>query len=164
MILTHFEVKGCTEAEESEAKNMNEPLCGTFYPSIDAKGRMSFPNKLRELLGAEFYLCKGHDKNYISVYSVEEFYRYCDKLNNITGDAGSEVRRDLIMGADKQIPDKQGRIFISQYLRDYAGITGEVTVIGNMNRAEIWDSAKLEESRQMIDPAVRKAALAGLVL
>lgn len=143
---------------------MNEPLCGTFFPSIDAKGRMSFPNKLRDLLGAEFYLCKGHDKNYISVYSVENFYKYCDKLNEIPGDIGTELRRDLLMGADKQVPDKQGRIFISQYLRDHAGITGEITVIGNINRAEIWDSAKLEETSKSIDPEAKKAALAGIVL
>ena len=58
---------------ESEEKHMSEPLYGTYNPSIDAKGRMSFPNKLREILGAEFYLCIGHEKNYIAVYSVEEF-------------------------------------------------------------------------------------------
>lgn len=143
---------------------MNEPLCGTFNPSIDAKGRMSFPNKLRDILGAEFYLCIGHDKNYIAVYSVEEFYKYCGKLNEIPGEIGSEIRRELLAGADKQVPDKQGRIFISQTLRDYAGITGEVTVIGNMNRAEIWDTAVLAESRKSLDPAAKKAALANLVL
>lgn len=144
---------------------MNEPLCGTFKPSIDAKGRMSFPNKLREILGAEFYLCIGHEKNYIAVYSVDEFYKYCDKLNEIPDEIGSEIRRELLAGADKQSPDKQGRIFISQQLRDYAGITaGEVTVIGNMNRAEIWNSEKLAECRRNVDQAAKKAALANLVL
>ena len=46
-------------------------LCGTYYHSIDAKGRMSFPTKLREIIGAEFYLCIGHDDHYIAVYSPE---------------------------------------------------------------------------------------------
>ena len=82
---------------------MNEPLCGTYNPSIDTKGRMSFPTKLRDILGAEFYLCVGHDKNYIAVYSVEEFKNYCGKLNEIPGDIGSEIRRELLAGADKQI-------------------------------------------------------------
>lgn len=67
-------------SEESEAKVMSEPLCGTYYPSIDQKGRMSFPNKLREILGAEFYLCAGHDDHYIAVYSAEEFKEYQSKL------------------------------------------------------------------------------------
>lgn len=145
---------------------MTEPLCGTYNPSIDAKGRMSFPTKLRDILGAEFYLCIGHEpeKQYIAVYSVEEFKIYCDKLYQIPGDIGSEIRRELLAGADKQTPDKQGRIFISQYLRDFAGITGDVTVIGNMNRAEIWNSEKLSEDRKSVDVAAKKAALAQLVL
>lgn len=143
---------------------MNEPLCGTYNPSIDAKGRMSFPNKLRDVLGAEFYLCVGHDKNYIAVYSVDEFKKYCEKLNQIKGDIGSEIRRELLAGADKQVPDKQGRIFISQTLREFAEITDEVTVIGNMNRAEIWNPTLYAASRKSLDPAAKKAALADLVL
>lgn len=143
---------------------MGEPLCGTFKPSIDGKGRMSFPNKLRDILGPEFYLCVGHEKPYIAVYSVEEFNRYCGKLSEIPGEIGSEIRRELLAGADKQVPDKQGRIFISQTLRDHAGITGEVVVIGNMNRAEIWDPAKYEENKKSLDPDAKKAALANLVL
>ena len=143
---------------------MNEPLCGTYNPSIDTKGRMSFPTKLRDILGAEFYLCVGHDKEYIAVYSVDEFKKYCGKLNEIPGDIGSEIRRELLAGADKQVPDKQGRIFISQTLREFAGITDEVTVIGNMNRAEIWNPALYAESRKSLDPAAKKAALANLVL
>ena len=143
---------------------MTEPLCGTYNPSIDTKGRMSFPTKLRDILGAEFYLCVGHDKNYIAVYSVDEFHGYCRKLNEIPGEIGSEIRRELLAGADKQIPDKQGRIFISQTLREFAGITDEVTVIGNMNRAEIWNPASYAETRKNIDVAAKKAALANLVL
>ena len=142
---------------------MSEPLCGTYYPSIDAKGRMSFPNKLREILGPEFYLCKGHEqgKQYIAVYSIQAFDEYCNKLSGIAGDIGSAIRRELLAGADKQVPDKQGRIFISQLLRDHAGITGDVTVIGNYNRAEIWDCAKYQEDSKSIDPEAYKAALAG---
>ncbi len=38
-------------------------------------------------------------------------------------------------------PDRQGRILIPQVLRDYAGLSRDVTFIGASNRAEIWDSA-----------------------
>lgn len=71
--------------KESEAKLMADPLCGTYYPSIDQKGRMSFPNKLREILGPEFYLCIGHDDHYIAVYSPEEFEAYRSKLFSVPG-------------------------------------------------------------------------------
>ena len=143
---------------------MADLLCGTYYPSIDQKGRMSFPTKLREVLGPEFYLCQGHDDSYIAVYSPDAFQEYCDKLNSIAGKNGADIRRVLLAGADKQTPDKQGRIFISQTLREFAGITDEVTVIGNMNRAEIWNPASYAETRKNIDVAAKKAALANLVL
>ena len=104
---------------------MADLLCGTYYPSIDQKGRMSFPTKLREILGHEFFLCQGHDDSYIAVYSPEAFQDYCETLNSIPGKQGADIRRKLLAGADKQVPDKQGGIFITQQLRDHAGITDE---------------------------------------
>lgn len=143
---------------------MAAPLCGTYNPSIDAKGRMSFPNKLREILGAEFYLCIGHDNHYIAVYSLEEFEVYKEKLYTIPGKTGSDVRRKLLACADRQIPDKQGRIFINQQLKDHACIEGDVVVIGSANRAEIWDKKKWEEFNSNITLDDINDALSELVL
>ena len=143
---------------------MADPLCGTFYPSIDQKGRMSFPNKLRDILGPEFFLCAGHDDRYIAVYSPEEFESYREKLLSVTGKAGSNVRRFLLSCSDKQVPDKQGRIFIAQQLRDYAGINGEVVVIGAGNRAEIWNKATWDEFSSNMSLDDINAALADLSL
>ena len=143
---------------------MADPLCGTFYPSIDQKGRMSFPNKLRDILGPEFFLCAGHDDHYIAVYSPEEFESYREKLLSVTGKAGSNVRRFLLSCSDKQVPDKQGRIFIALQLRDYAGINGEVVVIGAGNRAEIWNKATWDEFSSNMSLDDINAALADLSL
>ncbi len=145
---------------------MSDPLCGTYYPSIDPKGRMSFPNKLREILGPEFYLCAGHDDRYIAVYSPEEFQVYRSKLYSVKGKAGSDIRRLLLSCADKQVPDKQGRIFITQTLRDHAeiGSEDEVVVIGSENRAEIWNRAKWEEFSNSISIEDINDVLADLVL
>ena len=143
---------------------MAEPLCGTYYPSIDQKGRMSFPNRLRETLGVEFYLCAGYDDKYIAVYSTEEFEKYRQKLETIPGKTGSEIRRRFLACADKQIPDKQGRIFITQHLRDHAQISDEVVVIGASNKAEIWNKQLWEEFNSNVSQEDINAALADLVL
>ena len=37
-------------------------------------------------------------------------------------------------------------MLIPQTLRDYAGLTGEIAVIGVSTRAEIWDSARWDEA------------------
>ena len=143
---------------------MADLLCGTYYPSIDQKGRMSFPTKLREILGPEFFLCQGHDDAYIAVYSPEAFQEYCETLNSIPGKKGSDIRRKLLAGADKQVPDKQGRIFITQQLRDHAGITDEVVVIGADKRAEIWNRSKWEEVNSGITQDKINDILAGLII
>ncbi len=41
--------------------------------------------------------------------------------------------------------DKQGRIQISPALRDFAGLDGDVVIIGMVNKIEIWDPVKLKE-------------------
>lgn len=143
---------------------MADLLCGTYNPSIDQKGRMSFPTKLREILGAEFYLCQGHDDSYIAVYSPAAFQDYCETLNSVPGKKGSDLRRKLLAGADKQVPDKQGRIFINQQLRDHAGITDEVVVIGANRRAEIWNKSKWEEFNGSISQEEINDILSDLVL
>ena len=150
--------------DESEAKVMADPLCGTYYPRNDQKGRMSFPNKLREVLGPEFFLCAGHDDRYIAVYSPEEFEKYREKLFSVTGKKGSDIRRYLLSFTDKQVPDKQGRIFITQQLRDHAGITDDVVVIGSENRAEIWNKATWEDFSSKMSFEDINAALADLSL
>ncbi len=125
---------------------------------------MSFPNKLRDILGAEFYLCAGHDDSYIAVYSTQEFEIYRSKLYSVPGKIGSDIRRKFLSCADKQIPDKQGRIFIAQHLRDHAGITDDVVVIGAENRAEIWNRATWEKFNSELSQEDINAALAGFVL
>ncbi len=142
-----------------------DPLCGTFYPSIDSKGRMSFPGKLRELLGSEFFICLSHEETYLSAFSVEGFKRYCKNIHDrLPGGVGGDILRGVMAGAEKQVPDKQGRIFISQFLRDSVGISGQVVVIGNYDHAEIWNPEAYEASRKAISREEKKAALKGVVL
>ena len=47
-------------------------LMGTYYHNIDAKGRMNFPTKLREILGTTFYVTKGLDQPCLTVCSAAE--------------------------------------------------------------------------------------------
>ena len=55
------------------------------------------------------------------------------------------IERFLFGSACEAEPDKQGRIAIAPALRAYANITGEVVVVGLVDRAEIWDKAAWEE-------------------
>lgn len=143
---------------------MAEPLYGTYYPSIDNKGRMAFPNKLRDILGPEFYLVPGKGGKYISVYSPEEYGNFEATLKKIPGNLGESARRFYIPATDKQVPDKQGRIFIKDHLIKYAQITDEVVVIGASYKAEIWSRANWDEFNKNVSQEDIDAALSDLVL
>lgn len=143
---------------------MTEPLYGTYYPSIDSKGRMAFPNKLREIIGPSFYIVPGRGGKFLSVYSPEEYEKFKEKLNTIPDVKGDIARRYYIGASDKQICDKQGRIFIKDNLRQFAEITDEVVVVGVSYKAEIWSKANWDEFNAGVLLADIDAALADLVL
>jgi MraZ protein len=54
----------------------------------------------------------------------------------------------LFSGASDDIPDKQGRVLIPQYLREYASLNGEVIVAGLNTHIEIWSPAAWNEARK----------------
>ena len=118
-------------------------LMGTFEHTIDAKGRMAFPTKLRERLGLSFIVTIGPE-NCLYVYSEEEWENFTEKIKTLTGEKARAAKLFIIKACTVE-PDKQGRRLIPQNLREYAGLDHDVTVLGVINRAEIWDTAHFNE-------------------
>ena len=116
-------------------------LIGEYQHSIDPKGRVSFPAKLREALGPQFVITKGLD-NCLFVYRLEEWHVLEEKTRTLPTSKARQIQRFLFAGAALVEPDKQGRVLIPQNLREHAGLNGDVTVVGVSTRAEIWDSAR----------------------
>ena len=116
-------------------------LIGEYQHSIDSKGRINFPAKLREELGAQFVITKGLD-NCLFVYRMEEWRTLEEKTRSLPTSRARQIQRFLFAGAALAEPDKQGRVLIPQKLREYAGLGEDVTVVGVSTRAEIWDTAR----------------------
>ena len=57
-------------------------LKGTYNQTMDAKGRMTFPTKLRELIGERFIVTKGID-GCLFVYSLEDFEKRAEKIRSL---------------------------------------------------------------------------------
>ena len=53
-----------------------------------------------------------------------------------------KLQRFFFSGAAEVVPDKQGRVLIPQQLREYAGLTKDVTFIGAASRAEPWNTER----------------------
>ena len=121
-------------------------LMGTYEHTIDAKGRMAFPTKLRERLGLSFIVTIGLD-NCLYVFSEEEWENFTEKLRTLTGEKAKSAKLFIVRACPVE-PDKQGRILIPQNLREFAGLEHDVTVIGSLNHAEIWDSKRYAEQEE----------------
>ncbi|MBQ5316328.1 MAG: division/cell wall cluster transcriptional repressor MraZ [Oscillospiraceae bacterium] len=140
-----------------------KPLTGTYSPSMDTKGRMAFPAKLREQLGAGFVVTVDIGvEGYLCVYSTAEFEKVVDRLSSVTGPAARQAVRRVMSGSEYPDCDKQGRIQIGQKLREYAGLDHDITVIGNRDHAEIWDTARYEAQNAKFSDEELAAALDGI--
>ena len=95
-------------------------LIGTYEHTMDAKGRMAFPTKLRDRLGVSFIVTIGLD-GCLFVYSNEDWEEFTQKLQTLTG-AKAKAAKMFIVNACVVEPDKQGRILIPQNLREFAGL------------------------------------------
>ena len=113
-------------------------MTGQYQHSIDAKGRLFIPAKLREELGETFYVTMGMD-GCLSVYSDVSWARFTEKFESLPY-TKTKSMRVLFANAAKCEPDAQGRILIPSKLRNYAKLQKDVVVIGVSNRAEIWNA------------------------
>ena len=110
-------------------------LCGEYQHSLDLKGRVNFPAKLRESLGDRLFLVRAPGNRCLLVYSYSGWNQLQTKLREQPGD----IQRFLSSSVFEAEPDKQGRILIPPALRDYAELEREITIIGVLERAEIWN-------------------------
>lgn len=122
-------------------------MTGEYQHSLDAKGRLFIPARLREELGAEFYVTLSMD-NCLCAYSAENWQLFTDKINAMPY-VKQRMMRPLYAFASKCELDAQGRVLIPQGLRERVGLTKNVTVLGTNNHAEFWDSEQWAAIRDM---------------
>ena len=121
-------------------------LIGEYDHSLDAKGRLIMPAKLREDMGEKFIITTGLD-GCLFGFSMSEWEKFEDKLKTlpITNKNARNFVRFFLSGATECELDKQGRFLIASKLREVANLDKDVTIIGAGTRIEIWDTAKWTE-------------------
>ena len=131
---------------------------GTSDHSLDAKGRVILPSKFREELGESFYITMGFRKC-VQVMSADEFDHLRAQIRTLPADKALSLQYLLISPATLVSPNSQGRVCSSQKLREDAGLSGEVTVVGMDTRIEIWDKAAFASFMEQQKQASMKEAL-----
>jgi MraZ protein len=120
---------------------------GENLHSIDRKGRLILPAKFREVAKAnfieKFFITRGLDKC-LFMFSEEEWRAQEAKFKAITftKQQARTFNRLYFSGAAEVVPDRQGRILVPQFLKDFAHIKRDVVVVGVSNRIEIWAKEK----------------------
>lgn len=115
-------------------------LLGEYRRAIDAKGRLILPREYRQELGSGVIVTKGLD-NCLFLYPMKEWERLVERIQEMP--SGSESTRIFTRlffpNASQLVPDGQGRIMIPAHLRQMAGLTKEVVIVGLANKAEVWN-------------------------
>jgi MraZ protein len=138
---------------------------GEFEHSIDRKGRLILPAKFRETAKNQFvekfFVTRGLDKC-LFMFSEEEWRSQENKFKTMsfTKQQSRTFNRLLFSGAVEVGPDKQGRILLPQYLKEFADIKRDVMIVGVSNRIEIWARDKWRDfysnSRQSFEEIAEK--------
>ncbi len=118
-------------------------LIGEYEHSLDVKGRLIMPAKLREDMGEKFIITKGLD-GCLFGFSQTEWSNFEEKLKTLplTNKNARDFVRFFLSGAIECEIDKQGRFLIASNLREYANMEKDVVIIGVGTRLEIWNRDK----------------------
>jgi transcriptional regulator MraZ len=135
---------------------------GSFEHNVDAKGRVSVPSKFRDIIADRFegklVLSIDLDRC-VTVYPLEEWERVEEKIRSVP-QMQKEVKdymRFVFSAATECELDRQGRILIPLALRERAGITKNVVVVGIINKIEVWDRATWDARRSQNSDKISEA-------
>jgi MraZ protein len=117
---------------------------GQYNYSVDAKGRVSIPARLRKHINPEandtVVMTQGTSKC-IDVYPYDQWQNVENRLLQLNSfdPEHSKFIRMISQYATEDVLDSQARILIPQFLLDYAGIEKEVLILGVLKKIELWN-------------------------
>jgi MraZ protein len=127
---------------------------GQFTHTIDEKGRLTIPVRFRAALSSGAVILQGFDRNLL-VYTTEGYQKLAQQAGRLSPTRqNARVVKRVIFGraGDVQL-DASGRVLIPDFLREYARLSGEATIVGTGEYFEIWNAEVWKEELDMVaDP------------
>ncbi len=124
-------------------------LIGEYHHTLDDKGRVSIPVKVRVACESGAILTRGLDHSLV-VFPRDAWQTFVAGLQTLPWQQ-AETRalvRLFLAGASEVQMDRSGRMLVPEHLRAYAQLTKDVVFLGLGNRLEVWDSARWSQSIQ----------------
>ena len=120
-------------------------LTGTYPRTVDEKGRLVLPKRVRELLTepSTLFVTPGPDQS-LWLYTEAELERQAARLDQApSNDSEARLYRRLYFAQTEAVDlDKTGRLLIPERLARFAGLQKEVVLIGVRDHLELWDNAR----------------------
>ena len=128
-------------------------LTGEFRHALDDRGRVAVPVRFRGRLAQGATLSRWLD-GCLAIFPADTWEDLAARIQALptTNANARRFGRFMSSGAVEVELDRQGRVLVPSYLREYAGLTlGEVVVVGALNRLEIWEPTRWEPYRSQIE-------------
>ncbi|MBU1084036.1 MAG: division/cell wall cluster transcriptional repressor MraZ [Candidatus Omnitrophota bacterium] len=136
---------------------------GEYEHSLDKKNRLIVPAKfrlpIRESGEEKLYVTRGLDQC-LFVFTESEWHAQESKFRGLSFTKGEvrKFKRLFFSGAFEAVPDKQWRILVPDYLKEYAKLSKDIMIIGVSNRIEIWAKDKWKEFYDTSKPKYEEIA------
>ena len=123
---------------------------GEYEHAMDRKGRLIIPSKFREVFKENyverFFVTRGLD-TCLFVFAEDEWKKQESRFRSLsfTNREARQFNRIYFSGACEVTCDRQGRILVPQYLKDFAKIKTDVIIVGVSSRMEIWAKDQWQE-------------------
>jgi len=138
---------------------------GTFEHNIDEKNRITIPAKFREQLAGGLVVTTGLDPC-LWLYPRDSWNALASKVSAlpVTSLEAREFGRQTFANASDEVPDRQGRVNLPDYLLRYASIDRQAVVVGQNTYCEIWNPNAWKERQERIynDPLGRATMFGSL--
>lgn len=119
---------------------------GSFAHTLDDKGRLVIPRKMREETGVKVFIMKGFD-GALSIYKASEFEKLVQEFNTLSFNKKNSrdyLRVQLASVSELEV-DKSGRVQIPAQMLTKFQIGKEVMVIGMGDHIEVWNQTDFEK-------------------
>jgi MraZ protein len=137
---------------------------GEYRHSVDDKGRIAVPARFRVQLASGAVVSRWLD-GCLGIHTRAGWDALAERVAGlpVTDQAARLFTRYVFAGAFEAELDRQGRVVLPAYLREWAGLGSEAVIVGARDHAEIWEPSRwVSYARALDDPDELARALGGL--
>ena len=132
---------------------------GEFQHTVDEKGRVQVPAKFRKQFSQGAVVTRGLDDS-LFFYTKDEWAKIAERIAALplSKSSARSFARLMLAGAMDIEIDKQGRMMLPKYLRQFGGIKKNVVFAGLYSRVEIWDENRWRNYQKKMEKNVATIA------